>query len=709
MQQHLKRLVVVVAVLAFVPLAAWAEPPQRTHDITVDDYLSINLIADCATAPDGKHVAFTELRWGDHDEARSTDLWIVDTQTRQPTRLTFDRVNDDKPQWAPDGQHVYFVTKCKRGDKKPPYDGTTQVWVMGTQPGEPLAVTRVYGGIDSYQLSKDGRTLYYAKDGEEAEQEWKELRKKYSDIEFDDGPVKYTEIWKLNLENWREEKVVEIKRVVTEFQVSADESRIAMITTPDGRLISKEGQSRVDVWDAKTKAVVTLPDKLYRAEAPSPYGWLENLAWSGDGRELAWTVSFDGYPSEILVAEWSDVEPSLRRLNRPDEVSVSGYLRWIPGTADLCFLAQERARQRVYCVAEVHNGQQGAARILTPGDVVAHCYSFSADGRQLAVVVSTTQHKPDVFWVNPVQPETPGTRLTNMNPQIDTWKLPQISLVTWKAPDGADVEGILELPPDYTPDRGPLPMIVEIHGGPSDCTLFNLRYWIYGRTIMAARGYALLSPNYRGSTGYGDKFMTDLVGRENDIEVKDILAGVDAMIERGIADPERLGVMGWSNGGFLTNCLIATTRRFKAASSGAGIVDMFMQWGLEDTPNHVINFMRGLPWERTEAYIKASPAYSLGRITTPTIIHVGEADTRVPAAHARSLYRALKDYAKVPTVLLTYPGAGHGLAISDHRKGKLDWDVAWFDRYLMGKTADKPEKKPDDKPEKTPADEPETK
>ena len=141
---------------------------------------------------------------------------------------------------------------------------------------------------------------------------------------------------------------------------------------------------------------------------------------------------------------------------------------------------------------------------------------------------------------------------------------------------------------------------------------------------MPANGYALLSPNYRGSTGYGDDFLVELIGRENDIDVKDILAGVDAMIERGIADPDRLAVMGWSNGGFLTNCLITSDPRFKAASSGAGVIDQVIQWGVEDTPGHVINFMVGrLPWADPDEYRAGSPLYRLGGVTTPTLIHVG--------------------------------------------------------------------------------------
>ena len=207
-----RSLKITIIVLACAVSVACAAPPERTHEITVDDYLTVHLITDCATSPDGSHVAFTELRWGEHDEPRSTDLWVVGTESPRPLRLTFEPSNDDSPQFSPDGQHLYFVSKRNRGGKKPPYDGSKQVWVIGLHPGESLPVTHVKGGIEQYQLSEDGRTLYYTKEGEEAEREWKDLRKKYSDIKFGDGPVKYTELWKLDLESWRAEKVAAPQR-----------------------------------------------------------------------------------------------------------------------------------------------------------------------------------------------------------------------------------------------------------------------------------------------------------------------------------------------------------------------------------------------------------------------------------------------------------------------------------------------------------------
>jgi dipeptidyl aminopeptidase/acylaminoacyl peptidase len=251
--------------------------------------------------------------------------------------------------------------------------------------------------------------------------------------------------------------------------------------------------------------------------------------------------------------------------------------------------------------------------------------------------MSDPTHLPDIYLVEP--PGSPRP-LTNVNPQAASWKLPQLSIVSWKGANGDTVEGILELPPDHKADQR-LPLVVEIHGGPTTATYHQLQFWIYGRTLLPAKGYAVLSPNYRGSTGYGDKFLTDLIGRENDLDVADILAGVDAMVERGIADPDRLGVMGWSNGGYLTNCLIARTTRFKAASSGAGIVDALMEFGSNDEPAYTIVFKRGFPWTNAEGYRKASPSYDLNKIRTPTLIHVGGNDERCPPGHSRMLYRAL--------------------------------------------------------------------
>ncbi len=688
----------VASIVLFLSPLASADSPVRNHDIELEDYFSIGIVSSIAVSPDGETIAYTEMRWEPPQDKRNTDLWVINAATKQPNRLTFDKANEGSIQWSPDGKYIYYKANHKRaGEKMPPYDGKGQVWRISPQGGEPTAVTRVKDGVGQYQLSSDGKSLYYAVSHEGKDDEWKDMRESHSTLKYGHGISKFTQIWKLDLINWRAEKLIDEQRVIVSMKVSPDERRIGMITTPDNELINNEGWSRVDVYDTVTKEISTVTEENWRSDHASPYGWIDDIAWSADSLALGFTLSFDGFPTQIFVAEWMGDSPQLNELKRPDVVSVvGGSLRWRGKTRDLCFQGDDHARTRVYAITNVRGGTQTAFTTLTPGDVTVDTFRFSPDGRTHAVVTSTLADPPDIYLV-----ANGGklNRLTKVNPQVDTWKLPLISLVQWKAPDGSTVEGVLELPPDYKNGGDPLPTVVEIHGGPTSASKLRMRFWIYGRVLLASKGYAVLSPNYRGSTGYGDKFMTDLVGHENDVEVKDILAGVDFLVARGVADPDRLGVMGWSNGGFLTNCLITATDRFKAASSGAGVIDQVIQWGVEDTPGHVINFMKGaLPWGNLDEYRAGSPLYNLHKVITPTLIHVGEHDARVQVAHSQTLYRGLKHYLDIPTELVIYPGEGHGLTTYKHRKAKMEWDIAWFDRYILETPDEDAEKTDNDKP-----------
>ena len=665
----------------------WAQ--TRDHDITLDDYFSQSNISTIAYSPDGRTIAYTEGRWQEDIDRRNMDLWVVSTATKEVRRLTFDPAGESNPQWSEDSRQIYFMTSRKRSGKdNPPYDGSRQVWRISVDGGEIFPVTRVKKGVQGFQLSTDGRTLYYLAGKKHVDPDaWKNLREEFSDLEYGHGVVTFGRIWKLDLQTWRSEMIIDDDRVIGEFVVSQDERRIAMITTPTEELITNEGWSKVDVYDSETGRITSLVDTLWREEAPSPFGWIVNLAWATDGNKLAFRVDFDGYPGEIFIAHFKSSETQISQLSRPWEVTVEGQMTWKPQTYDLCFIASDHARQRMYRIPKIQPDGHGAGIIMTPGDEVINAFSYSHLDSKLVVLRSGRTHTPDLFRLHDPGSEATYQRITNINPQVDTWKLPQISIVKWKSYDGTKVEGILELPPDYKPGDGPLPTVVTIHGGPTASSKYEFRYWIYGRTAFAAKGWAVFDPNYRGSTGYGDKFLIDLIENKNNLDVQDILSGVDMLVERGIADPERLSVTGWSNGGYLTNCLIVATDRFKAASSGAGVFDTVMQWSIEDTPGHVVNYSGGLPWESAAKMHASSPLYNVNRVVTPTLIHVGENDARVPAQHSRALHRALRHYLEIPTELLVYPGEGHGLTKLSHRKAKLKWDHAWFDYYVLRKSA----------------------
>ncbi|MEM1008624.1 MAG: prolyl oligopeptidase family serine peptidase, partial [Myxococcota bacterium] len=477
------------------------------------------------------------------------------------------------------------------------------------------------------------------------------------------------------------------------------EKAIAMITTPDSKLLSYEGWSRLEILDRQTSKVSMPETTMWRKQAPSAYGWLSAPRWSADSRQLSFMVSFDGYPSEFYILQWTQDRKigKITHLKRPEQLHLERrVIQWHPKRSSLCYRGIREALSRVYCTSFV-DGVQGKTELISQEDHHTRSFHISSKGQDVALLNSTRTILFDAFVRGKdTQGNVQFKRMTHINLQIDHWKIPTIRKVRWKSKDGTPVEGILELPPRSKPGQR-LPLVVILHGGPTSSSKWIFRFAWLGRTTFASRGWATLSPNYRGSTGYGDTFLKQLIGHKNDRDVADIMSGVEYLIKKGIVDPKRMAVMGWSNGGYLTNCLITRTHRFKAASSGAGVFDTAMQWMIEDTPGHVINFNKGLPWNRAQSMLRSSPLYHAGNIRTPTLIHVGERDARVPPEHSYALYRSLRRYLHVPTQLLVYPKAFHGLRSKAHRSAKMEWDIRWFDHYVLGKqqgerSVDKPSK-----------------
>ncbi len=663
--------------------AALSAEPVRDHDLVDEDLFSLHWPGSPAFSPDGRRVAYAVSRWDEATDRRRSSLWVHDLASDENRRLTFDDTSDGAPTWSPDGEWLYFRSgRRAAGADAAPGDGSSQVWRMPAEGGAAQPVTSSKGGAHAYQLGAEGRYLYYLRTQDRTDDDrFSELRGAWADVDYAHGSGQRTELHRLDLETWRDRVLFDQERVIVDYAAAPDGSRVALVTQPDSALLWGEGWSQLEILHVATGALEALEDTLWREQAPSPYGWLGGPVWSSDSGALAFHVDFDGHPTEVLLAEFDGSGPTdLWQLDRGGELSPLG-LAWRPGSRDLCLGNQDHARQRVECIADVTGGDQGSRDVLTPGDRVVWDFAFSPDGRSLAFVSQDPGHFGEV-WLRDKRGRL--RPLSDVNPHTATWKLPQLSLVSWTAPDGTVVEGVLELPPGHGPDDGPLPTLVQLHGGPTWAELLGLRLSYRGHGLYAARGWAVFHPNYRGSTGYGDEFLVALVGRENDVEVSDILSGVDHLVAQGIADPDQLAVMGWSNGGYLTNCVITRTDRFKAASSGAGVFDQTMQWAIEDTPGHVINYMQGLPWEVPDEHLAASPLFAAGAIQTPTVIHVGEHDPRVPVQHSRALYRALRIYLDVPVELLVYPDQGHGLGTKTFQAAKMAWDRAWLDHYVLG-------------------------
>ncbi len=654
-------------------LSAMSAMAAPSHDIVQEDLFTLDSAGEMSVSRDGRYTALVRHRWHNDTGEAERELWLVDNRRRTSQPLTFGIGDVAQPGWSEDGLWIYFTSHDDQSEQR-------QVFRVHREHGTVQRLTSVEEGVKQVAY---GESLWITTTHTSpVDDDWAHLRARHATPMYGAHEQSRASLLRVDLSTLRWEEVYSTDHHLMDFAPAPNERKVAMLVAPDADLVTHEGWSEVAILDVTDGSLVTLDDDQWREQAPSPYGWLLGLSWASDSRALSFRIDFDGHPGDTYVAELSGSEPAVWEVPLPDGMTaVGGAMEWVPGKRELCQLATHHARTRVVCTNGLRGASVGPHRAFPEGDVVVRRFAFSEDGRDVIASVGTPDRFTDVYRM-PARGHLGPVQLTDLNPHTRDWKLPSLQLVQWTAPDGTQVEGLLELPYGYTEEQGPLPMIVHLHGGPTAHTRFARSFRAYGQTLFAARGYAVFSPNYRGSTGYGDTFITDLVGHENDVEVKDILAGVDAMVERGIANPDKLAVMGWSNGGYLTNALITTTDRFKAASSGAGVSEMTMQWALEDTPGHVINFMEGLPWDKPEDYIHSSPLHHAHKVSTPTLFHVGEFDERVPAAHARAFHRALSIYLGQQTELLVYPGMGHGLRKKEHLLAKMDWDHNWFDHWL---------------------------
>ena len=297
-------------------------------------------------------------------------------------------------------------------------------------------------------------------------------------------------------------------------------------------------------------------------------------------------------------------------------------------------------------------------------------------------------------------PVASPVRVTDAFDTLDTrFALPRQEKVSWKSGDGTTIEGLLFYPIDYVAGRR-YPLVVQMHGGPAESDKFGagpgllLSYF----PALTGKGYAVFRPNYRGSTGYGNVFYRDVVGGYFRNMHIDVLAGVDYLIKQGIADPDKLVMMGWSAGGHLTNKLITVTTRFKAASAGAGVADWTSMYAQSDTRANRTLLFGGTPWQKNAPiamFWNNSPLKDAANAKTPTLFFVGESDVRVPLAQSIEMYRALKSNG-VPTHLYVAPREGHLWAELRHQIFKANTELAWFERYALGRTTYVPEQAPGD-------------
>jgi dipeptidyl aminopeptidase/acylaminoacyl peptidase len=722
------RILIVVAALFGASSSAVSQTAAPRRPMTFLDVQHMRQVGSPAPSADGRWLLYT-LSTPDWKEAkRQTDIYVVSLQqgTASTKQLTFTKEkNETSPRWAPNAPVFAFLSNR---DAPESASSRNQLYIMRPDGGEARRITDAKEGVADFAFSKDGKWLAY-RSGKTGEEQLYRL------------PV-------TGVEDASPEQLTKHATGVGTWQWAPDSKRIYFVSPDEADADEKarrEKRFTVNIRNMETPlaslwALDLDPHKTRRLTQDSTFS-VSAFTISGDGKWLAFQgQSSKRYERNITASNiYADVylldaaTGSLERLTNNKEVGESTP-RFSPDSQWLAFAAPDdfdkysMTNERVYLRAVNDRGKPfrklGAS---FDGDVTVGFWSkdgntiyfnegikatnqlMALDVRQNAVKQLTNEkaslsvdldQDSGVLLISYADATTPPTLfkaasveqignrstwlpLADANPQVRGFALGEQEEISWKSKDGTMVGGVLVKPVGFQKGQR-YPLLVAIHGGPASADVLGFNGG-YNSQVYAGAGYAVLRPNYRGSTNYGQKHRNDIVGNYFPPGYDDIMAGVDHLIAQGIADPNRMGALGWSAGGHWSNWILVQTDRFKAISSGAGTsnwISMFAQSDVQRNRQYYLG--NKLPYDDFDAYWNQSPLKYIKNAKTPTMIHVVEGDPRVPSPQSVELHMALKQLG-VPTELFMYPGSTHGIPDPRNQLVKATSEMAWMDYYVRGK------------------------
>jgi len=649
------------AVLVLVAVCAIAATAgAQSRPMTLVDLLSVPRLSDPQLSPDGREVVYVQTQADWKANKRIGHLWRVAVSGGRAVQLTTGAEGESTPRWAPDGKSIAFVAK-RSGDE------FAQIYLISTEGGEARKVSSHASAVSDLQWSPDGASIYFTAPEPKSAEE-KEREKAKDDVFPYDEDFKHVHLWKAAVASGAETHVTSGDYSILDYELSQDGRHIALHRGPSTRQGDWEA-AEVWVMDADGSHAV----QITKNTVP------ENGAMLSPDNSRVMFLSQANPQFEVYYNRKLFVAPSAggaAKLVSPLDANYEiERAAWSSDGRSIYFLANTGVRAEVF----VMPADGGQPRQLTQGDHAIEQWSVKAD-RQVFVV----DHPADpgevyVIASSSAQP----TQVTHVFDNFSReFKLPRSEALQWKGADGVTVEGVLYYPLDYQPGQK-YPLAVQTHGGPQASDKLGFGSWGNYVQVLTAKGYAVLQPNYRGSTGYGDAFLRDMVGHYFKNAHLDVMTGVDELIKRGIADPDKLVKMGWSGGGHMTNKIITFTDRFKAASSGAGAANWISMYAQSDVRTYRTPWFGGTPWQKNmpfEAYWNNSPLKDVANVKTPTIFLVGEKDVRVPMPQSVEMYRALKSNG-VPTHLYVAPREPHGWQELRHELFKMNVELDWFEKY----------------------------
>jgi dipeptidyl aminopeptidase/acylaminoacyl peptidase len=650
---------------------------------TIDQLLSMKSVSRPRISPDGRLVAYeiSEADW--KENAYVTQLWLADVQSGRAFQLTRGKKSSDNPQWSPDGRWLAFMTERESGsDNKTP----RQIWLISPAGGEAWQLTKHGAAIDSFRWSDDGRFVAFTAPVPET-QAAKDRKEKYSDFEVFEEDFEQNQLWTVDVTAAEKSSVAaDDKQITSDRRISVGE----FDWSPDGTTIAFAGGANpliafdgtndlylVDLAHENTvKKIVSLP------------GPESDPHFSPDGRELAFNTSLaadDFYyvNARIATVRVADVlqKPATAAADVANLTAAfdedAALLDWAP--AGIYFRGYQKTASHLF---RLDPKTKTIARMTAPDELYFVDGSFSGNFDTMAYT-APGRTRVNELYVTPLASAAPK-RITDLMAQYAGLALGSAEVVSWKSKDGATIEGVLHKPANYDASKK-YPLLVVIHGGPTGVSrpFMNPVHRYYPIELFLAKGALVLEPNYRGSAGYGEQFRTLNVRNLGVGDMWDVMSGIDALVGKGIADPDRLGSMGWSQGGYISAFLTTNTDRFKAISVGAGISNWMTYYVNTDITPFTRQYLKATPWDDPKIYADTSPMTNIRNARTPTLIQHGQNDKRVPAPNAFELYRGLRDVG-VPARLIVYAGFGHAINKPKSNRAVLQHNYDWFSHYIFG-------------------------
>ncbi|MGB8459755.1 MAG: S9 family peptidase [Candidatus Acidiferrum sp.] len=678
--------------LFFTSLLLSPSAPAQTpspRPITIDDYFRILAVHDPQLSPDGNWVAYAVDKATLKTDKNETRIWMVPASGGDSIPMTAEGVSSSHPRWSPDDKYIAFLSE--RGDSQ------TQVWLLNRLGGEAQQLTDTVQDVQDFAWSPDSRRLVLvlkdptpeelraAKDksapalGDDSQDPGKEKKSKkpwvIDRLQFNVDTVGYLDRRRTHL------YVFDLNKKSLTQITSGDYDDSEPAWSPDSKLLAfTSNRSKpdpdltynTDIWVVDASNT----DKgAHLTQVTSNPGADTSPTWSPDGKSIAYVTNLDpklfDYATKHLAISPAAGGPAKVLTLSLDRNVINPH--FAPDGKSIYFIADDDGTQNLLRISTLGDN---LTRPI-PGRLMLNAYSLAPTG-EIVAQIATIDRPDELFTI----PGGQLAQITHVNDALfSQLKLTHGDYVHFKSKDGTTIAGYLYKPLDYVPGKK-YPTLLIPHGGPQWAYYAEFSHLAQ---LYAAKGYAVLFPNPRGSTGYGQDFCKAIYADWGNKDFQDDMAMVDYAIQQGIADPDKLGVGGWSYGGISTDFIITQTNRFKAAISGAGAAEFLSLYG-HDQYQRDYETELGLPWQTPAVWEHVSPFRNVAKITTPTLFLGGNIDVNVPVLGGEQMYQALKRLG-VPTELVVYPDEYHEFTLPSHLQDRLQRDLAWFAHYVKGDPA----------------------